>query len=607
MAAKKRRSRMRLRATLDHLRSGAGAGVAPAPSGSNTAIVADVRIASDIGGTFTDVVAERGFERWTAKVLTTPRAPEEGVMQGIALVLQKSQIRPEEVGVKLHGTTLATNAIIEKRGAVTALVTTKGFRDIVDIGYESRFDQYDLQIQKKAPLTPRSLRFGVAQRHSARGAELTPLDEAGVLALVPQLQAAGVTSVAVSYFHSYANAAHELRTRELLLEAMPGLSVTLSCEVCPEIREFERSTTAICNAYVQPLMSSYLGRLEAQLTAEGFHCSTLLMTSGGGLTDLQTAASFPIRLVESGPAGGAVLASVVAKESGIGDAVSFDMGGTTAKICLLKGSVPSTAREFEVDRSARFAKGSGLPLRIPVVEMVEIGAGGGSIASVDSLGRVATGPHSAGSEPGPASYGRGGLLPTVTDANVVLGRIQPELFAGGKMPLDQDAAVEALAREVSAAQGFSSAELAATAVAGMVEENMSNATRVHAGEKGRELAAHSLIVFGGSAPVHAAFLADKLSLDHIIVPTDAGVGSALGFLRAPISYEVVKSLYSTLSGFDASDAAAVFASMHQEASAVVEAGISYIPPAARPPAVESARAYMRYRGQGHEIVVDFVR
>jgi N-methylhydantoinase A/oxoprolinase/acetone carboxylase beta subunit/N-methylhydantoinase B/oxoprolinase/acetone carboxylase alpha subunit len=599
------RSTSRLAATLCHLRGGSGSRSVVEPSGASTALVNDVRIASDIGGTFTDVVAERGSQRWTAKVLTTPRAPEEGVMQGIFQVLQKSQLRPEEIGICLHGTTLATNAIIEKRGAVTALVTTKGFRDIVDIGYESRYDQYDLQIEKKRPLTPRSLRFTVAQRNSARGDELVPLDEEGVRRLVPQLRAAGVASIAVCYFHSYANPQHERRTRELLLEAMPEISVTLSSEVCPEIREFERSTTAICNAYVQPLMASYLGRLETQLAENGFDCPTLLMTSGGGLTDLATAAAFPIRLVESGPAGGAVLASVVAKTSGIGNAVSFDMGGTTAKICLLQDSVPSTAREFEVDRAGRFAKGSGLPLRIPVVEMVEIGAGGGSIASIDPLGRVATGPESAGSEPGPASYGRGGLQPTVTDANVVLGRIQPELFAGGKMPLDRSAAVGALDAEVSAAMGFSSAELAATAVANMVEENMANATRVHAGEKGRELLAHSLIVFGGSAPVHAVFLADKLSLDHIIIPTDAGVGSALGFLRAPISYEVVNSLYSRLSAFDAMAVATNLDTMRAEASTVVEAGLAYMPPASRPEMYESTRAFMRYLGQGHEILVDF--
>ena len=592
-----------LRLTLGHL-CGGGRTRPVEPAGASS-VAADVRIASDIGGTFTDVVAERGSQRWTAKVLTTPRAPEEGVMQGIFQVLQKSQLRPEEVGIQLHGTTLATNAIIEKRGAVTALVTTRGFRDIVDIGYESRYDQYDLQIEKKRPLTPRSLRFTVSQRHSSRGAELAPLDETGVRRLVPQLRAAGVTSVAICYFHSYANPAHEQRTRDLLLEAMPEVSITLSSEVCPEIREYERSTTAICNAYIQPLMASYLRRLETQLTENGFSCPTLLMTSGGGLTDLKTAAAFPIRLVESGPAGGAVLASVVAQSSGIGSAVSFDMGGTTAKICLLKDGVPSTSREFEIDRLGRFTKGSGLPVRIPVVEMVEIGAGGGSIASIDSLGRVATGPESAGSEPGPASYGRGGLLPTVTDANVVLGRIQPELFAGGNMPLDRSAAVRALDTEVSAAMGFSSAELAATAVANMVEENMANATRVHAGEKGRELLAHSLIVFGGSAPVHAVFLADKLGLDHIIVPTDAGVGSALGFLRAPISYEVVNSLYCSLSDFDAVAVASNLDAMRVEASTVVQSGLAYMPPATRPNTFESTRAFMRYRGQGHEIVVGF--
>ena len=317
-----------------------------------------VRVASDIGGTFTDVVLERGAERWTAKVLTTPRAPEQAVMTGIAQALAKASIEPSEIGLHLHGTTLATNSIIEKRGAVTALLTTKGFRDIVDIGYESRYDQYDLQIEKKPPLTPRSLRFVAAQRHTARGEELTPLDEDGVRALAPLLREAGVQSIAISFFHSYANSSHEQRARELLLSLLPELAVTLSCEVCPEIREYERTTTAIANAYVQPLMASYLERLESGLLGAGFGCPTLLMTSGGGLTTVANARKFPIRLVESGPAGGAVFAASLARQMGLAKAISFDMGGTTAKICLLQDGQPSTAREFEVDRSARFAKGS---------------------------------------------------------------------------------------------------------------------------------------------------------------------------------------------------------------------------------------------------------
>ena len=314
-------------------------------------------MAVDIGGTFTDVVCEQkrggsgpaaAAERWTAKVLTTPAAPEEAVLRGMRLALEKAALAPAAVGLLLHGTTLATNAIIERKGAATALVTTEGFRDIVDIGYENRFDQYDLGIAKKEPLTPRALRFTVRQRHSRLGEELAPLDEAGVRALAPALRAAGVESVAIGYLHAYINPAHEQRTREILQQELPDVWFSISSEVCPEIREFERLTTTSANAYVRPLMASYLGRLETGLALEGYRCPTLLMTSGGGLADIATARNFPIRLVESGPAGGAVLASVVAAEAGEQTVLSFDMGGTTAKICLLDEGKPTTARQFEV-------------------------------------------------------------------------------------------------------------------------------------------------------------------------------------------------------------------------------------------------------------------
>ncbi len=337
---------------------------------------ASTRLAVDIGGTFTDVVLEAENEQRIAKVLTTPAAPEEGVLTGISQIFEQAGIEPGAIGLLIHGTTLATNAILERKGARTAFITTEGFRDVIDIGYESRYDQYDLMIEKTVPLVPRQLRLTVPERMDVRGRVLTPLDENAVSALIPELKRLRTESVAVGFLHSYANPAHERRVGQLLARELPGLSVSLSCDVCPEVREFERFTTTTANAYVRPLMSNYLGRLDERLTAIGLRCPILLMTSGGGLTTLETARRFPIRLVESGPAGGAILASQVAAEAGLDRTLSFDMGGTTAKICLINAFEPQTARQLEVDRAAQFTKGSGLPLRIPVIEMVEIGAGG---------------------------------------------------------------------------------------------------------------------------------------------------------------------------------------------------------------------------------------
>src|SRR5215472_14960254 len=389
------------------------------------------RLAVDIGGTFTDLCLDRNGKLTSVKVLTTPRAPEEGVLAGIEEVLKQSGVKPAELGLVIHGTTLATNAIIERKGAKTALIVTEGFRDSIEMAFEHRFEQYDIFMQKPPPLVPRDLRFGIPERLDGRGNVLIPLDEAAVRALAPTLKAAGIESAAIGYMHAYLDGAHERRTRDILKELLPGLSITLSSEVSPEIREYERWSTAVANAYVQPVMERYLGRLDAALRQKGFTCPLFMITSGGGLAALETARKFPIRLVESGPAGGAILAASLARQCGLDKVLSFDMGGTTAKICLIDHVEPQHSRTFEVARQYRFLKGSGLPLRIPVIEMVEIGAGGGSIASVDDLQRINVGPESAGAEPGPASYGRGGAEPTVTDADVVLGRIDPTYFAGG--------------------------------------------------------------------------------------------------------------------------------------------------------------------------------
>ena len=559
---------------------------------------AGYRIGVDVGGTFTDVVLEHGDALATAKVLTTPGAPDDAVLAGVDDVLARAGVEPGAAGLLIHGTTLATNAIIERKGARTALVTTEGFRDVLDIGYESRYDQYDVMLEKPPALVPRERRLVVPERVDVNGRVLKPLDEAAVEAVAGALARLDVESVGIGFLHSYANPSHEHRAREIVAAALPEVSITLSSEACPEVREYERFCTTAANAYVQPLMASYLGRLRTRLEARGLACPVLLMTSGGGLASLDAAIRFPIRLVESGPAGGAILATRIAAEMGLDKVVSFDMGGTTAKICLIDDYTPQTAREFEVDRRARFMKGSGFPLRIPVIEMVEIGAGGGSIARVDATGRIAVGPDSAGADPGPAAYGRGGTAPTITDADVALGRIDPRRFAGGKIALDVEAARRAVAGGVGEPLGLDG-RMAAFGIAEMVDEAMSNAARVHAVEQGKTVSEHAVIAFGGAAPLHVGRFAEKLGTDTVVVPTEAGVGSAIGFLRAPVAYEVVRSRNMRLRDFDPGAANAIFEEMHGEAFAVVRSGA----PEAR---TEEARgAYMRYVGQGHEIFVPF--
>ena len=552
------------------------------------------RLAVDIGGTFTDLALEREGRRFTAKTLTTPATPETGVLTGVAAILRDAGLAPGDIGLVVHGTTLATNAIIERKGAITALVTTAGFRDVLAMGNESRYDQYDLQIRLPEPLVPRYLRLPVPERVDAAGRVLLPLDEAAVRDLTPILRQHGVQSVAVGFLHSFTNASHEQRAGEILTAA--GFPVTLSSDVSPEMREWERFSTAAANAYVQPLMQGYLRRLEGGLRELGLHAPVFLMLSGGGLTTVDTACRFPIRLVESGPAGGAIFAASIARAAGLGRVLSFDMGGTTAKICLIDDGAPQTARSFEVARIGRFKKGSGLPLRIPVIEMVEIGAGGGSLAHVDALGRIAVGPESAGADPGPACYGRGGTRPAVTDANLTLGRYDPARFAGGAMALDAAAARTALDDAVGARLGVEP-EMAAAGVVEMVDETMANAARIHAIESGKAFADRTVIAFGGGGPVHACRVAEKIGAHRILVPPGAGVGSAIGFLRAPVGYEVVRSLYQRLGSLDVAAVNDLLASMAAEAMAVVEPGRFGAP-------VRATRtAFMRYVGQGHEIPV----
>ena len=552
------------------------------------------KLAADIGGTFTDVVLESPTGRDSVKVLTTA-APEIGVIEGVRRVLATAGLPPSEVSVFVHGTTLATNALIERKGARTAFVTTEGMRDILEMGYEKRFEQYDVYMERPLPLVPRPLRFTVRGRLDGRGRVLRDLDASEVQALGARLAAERVGAVAIGFMHAYAWPQHEQRAADLLRAELPAdVTICLSSEVCPEIREYERFSTTCANAYVRPMMEGYLLRLRAELDALGMTCPLLLMMSGGGLTTLEIAARFPVRLVESGPAGGALLSSWIARERGLDRVLSFDMGGTTAKICLIDGGEPERARSFEVARAYRNVKGSGLPVRVPVIEMVEIGAGGGSIARVDRMERITVGPDSAGADPGPASYGRGGTDATVTDADLVLGRIDPQRFADGTMALDRAAAEQAVAAHVGAPLGLA-APWHAAGVSEIVEENMANAARVHAIERGRVIGRYTMIAFGGGAPLHAGRLAEKLGVRRIVVPEGASVGSAIGFLRAPVSFQVVRSHRATLSGFDAAAVNELLDGCAATATDVVRR--------AAPDGDLAVRRVvdMRYIGQGHEL------
>ena len=555
------------------------------------------RLAVDIGGTFTDVALECGDKQFTTKTLTTKSQPETGVLAGIDTVLTQAKINPSQVETIIYGTTLATNLLIERRGASVALVTTLGFRDVVEMRNENRFEQYDINIELPAPLVPRSQRLVVSERIGADGRILKPLNEDEVRALIPHLLEKEIQSVAVGFLHSYRNNSHEQRAREIICAEAPELDVTLSSEVSPEMREFERISTACANAYVQPLMSRHLGSLASQLRTQGLDCPLFLMLSGGGITTLETAIRFPVRLVESGPAGGAIFSSFIAKQLGLSRVLSYDMGGTTAKVCLIDDGEPHTSRTFEVAREYRFLKGSGIPINIPVIEMVEIGAGGGSIADVDSMNRIRVGPESADSEPGPASYDLGGTAPTVTDADLLLGRLNPENFAGGSIRLNVENASKALDSVIGSKLGFKTSHTA-LGVSEIVDENMSNAARVHAIESGVDIETYTIVAFGGAAPIHAARLAEKLNIQKIVIPPGAGVGSALGFLQAPVSYEVIRSYYQRLDNLDYHGINQLLHSMRKEATDVVEPG------AQGQKTREIRTAFMRYIGQGHEVSVE---
>ncbi|MEN7341301.1 MAG: hydantoinase/oxoprolinase family protein [Pseudomonadota bacterium] len=555
-----------------------------------------IRASADIGGTFTDVVLAIGETLHSKKILTSYRAPESAIVEGLSALCEQTGVHASDISQVIHGTTLATNTLIERSGARTALVTTAGFRDVIETRTESRFDQYDLKIRLPEPLVHREHRFGVVERMSATGDVLINLAEDSLASVIASLVKGRFESIAVAFLHAYANPTHEQRVRDAIAKALPDAMVSISSEVSPQMREYERFNTTVANAYVQPLMKSYLQRLEASLGDIGVGCPVFLMHSGGGIISLSDAAAFPVRLVESGPAGGAVFAALLAEQNQWNRVLSFDMGGTTAKICLIRDGEPSTSNQFEVARSYRFKKGSGMPISIPVVDMVEIGAGGGSLASVDVMQQIRVGPESAASEPGPACYGQGGSRPAVTDADLVLGRLRSDNFANGAMVLREQPARQAIDAHVGH-QLHLEPEAAAFGIAEMVDENMANAARVHAVENGEELADYTMIAFGGAAPLHAARLSRKLGIKKWLVPASAGVGSAVGFLRAPVSFEATRGYVAAVSSLDMDDVSSVFAALLDQAT-------GFVGKCAPGEALQhTITAFMRYRGQGWEIPV----
>lgn len=555
-----------------------------------------MRLAIDIGGTFTDLVLETGNDLLTKKVLTSISQPELAVIEGVSELLEENNIKASDIKMIIHGTTLATNAVIERKGAKTCFITTSGFRDVLDIGYESRFDQYDILIDKTMSLVPRKHRYVIDERTDVNGLIITSIDKDQFCNLITKIKNENFESIAVGFLHSYANPDNEKILKAFLTKELPDVEVSISSDVCPEIREYERFTTTVVNAYIKPLMSNYLKKLDQKLLNSGFNCPLLLMTSGGTLTNISSACNNPVRLVESGPAGGAILATSIAEDMNLNKVISFDMGGTTAKITIIENKKAIKAREFEVDRKARFKKGSGYPLRIPVIEMVEIGAGGGSIARVNKLEQIITGPDSAGSFPGPACYSNGGSMPTITDADLVIGKINPDNFAGGKIKLSKQLADKAITENIVKFVNIDT-NIAALAISEIVDETMSNAARVHTVEQGHETSNRTLIAFGGAAPLHIARVAEKLRVSNVIIPTNASVGSAVGFLKAPVGYEVVKSLRMLLNRFETDKVNDLLEKMKNEAQSIIQSETGSMK------FVEERFAFMRYAGQGHEIKV----
>ena len=552
----------------------------------------------DIGGTFTDIViyGPESGARHIWKESTTPEDPARGVVTGVRKLLAREAIRAGDIGRVVHATTLFTNALIERRGARTGLLTTEGFRDVLEVQTERKYELYDIFIELPQPLVPRFLRREVAGRLSEAGAVEVPLDTEAVLREVDLLRGHGIESLAVAFLHAYVNPVHEETVRELLERHHPDLAVTTSAGVAPEIREYERISTAVANAYIKPLAERYLDRLAAQLRELGIGGPLFLMLSSGGLTHVEEAKRLPVRLLESGPAAGVLAAAHFGAASGIERQLAFDMGGTTAKASLVDDGEPLLTYTFEAGRTKRFMEGSGLPIKAPSIELIEIGAGGGSIARVDELGLLKVGPESAGAAPGPACYGRGGTAPTVTDADLLLGYLNPDFFLGGEMRIDPDAAAAAM-RPLMDATGLGLAEVA-FGIHEVVNENMAAAARVHVAKRGRDPRRYALVATGGAGPVHAYNVARKINVPRLVFPAAAGVGSAIGLLMAPARIDRVASMVSLLDGLDWEAFEQRFRELERQALEILaETG------AQSADTVVRRLADMRYAGQASEVVV----
>ncbi len=558
------------------------------------------RVGADIGGTFTDliVVNQETGAFSIGKVLTTPDDPSEAVETTLTETLSRFHVKANQVEHLIHGTTLVTNAMIERKGASTALLTTAGFRDSIEIGRETRYDLYDLMLEQPRPLVPRYLRFDITQRTLVDGTEHQPLDQEQVRRLAVELSEKGIEAIAVCFLHSFTNPTDERIARDLIHSVAPKLRVSISSEVVPEIREFERASTTIGNVYVQSLVEKYLRQLERRLETIGFIGNFYLMHSSGGIATVDTTVRFPVRLLESGPAAGALAATAYGLAAGFKDLISFDMGGTTAKICVINDGKPLIAHEFEVDRIYRFKKGSGLPIKLPVIELIEIGTGGGSIARVDALGLLKVGPDSAGADPGPICYGLGGTEPTVTDANLILGYLDPAYFLGGKMKLDLATTRNTIEEKIARPLGLSLEE-AAWGIHQIANENMANAARVHSLERGKDPRRFPLFAFGGGGPVQAYRIALSLGSPLLLAPLGAGVMSTVGFLSAPLAFDFVRSWTTEIDKIAWKRANELLNEMETEGESLLsDSGVD------KNEINHRRTVDMRFVGQGHEIPVE---
>ncbi len=560
------------------------------------------RLGFDIGGTFTDfVLVDTSTGRsYLNKCLTTPLEPAQAVIEGLRPLLAEVGVSAEDLEIAIHATTLITNALIERKGAKTALLTTQGFRDVLEMGTEVRYDIYDLFLERPAPLVPRRWRYEARERLDKDGQVLTPLSRGPLRRTAAQMRRDGVEAVGVVFLHSFRNPVHERAAKAILQAEMPNAVISLSSEVAPEIREYERMCTTTANAFVQPITHHYIADLERRLAALGYRRRIFFMASSGGITTGETAREYPIRMVESGPAAGVLAAAHFSRLMGLESVISLDMGGTTAKIGLVHQNQPTKAHMVEVGRVKRFKKGSGIPIRVPVIELIEIGAGGGSIARVDTLGLLKVGPESAGAEPGPACYGRGGLDPTVTDANVILGYLDPGYFLGGTMPLDAAAARGAIESRLSGPLRLSTVD-AARGVFEIVNQNMLSAMKVHIAERGEDPRKFYLFAFGGAGPAHAYELARALRMKGVVVPPGAGATSAMGLVVTPVSFDFARSFVTRLDRVPWDALRAVFEPMTLEGRTMLqEAGVD--PDSA---GVRLIRAMdLRHKGQGYELTVE---